>query len=257
MAIPKVIHYFWFGKKELPELAKRCLESWKKFCPDYEIKLWNEENFDIHCIPFVEQAYEAKKFAFVTDYARFFILYKEGGVYIETDTELLKPIDRFLNDGMFLGIGKDDVTVCVFGMEKHHPLAQAVLDYYKERPFTYAPNVYDMTTVNVIIHKILIDQFGFIHKNKFQRLKGNICMYPTKFFLTDWTYGGLNHKESVAFHYADGSWLTPELREQKRILLKCVKLFGKRAGWRIGNVLYYLKYHGLKLTVKKCFEKLK
>lgn len=256
MSIPKVIHYFWFGKNELPELAKKCLKSWQKMCPEYEIKLWNEDNFDVHCVPFVEQAYEAKKYAFVTDYARFYILNQEGGVYIETDTELLKPIDRFLEDRMFLGIGKDDVTVCVFGMEKNHPISHMVLDYYNNRQFTLAPNVYDMTTVNAIVHNILIENYGLVHKDEYQKLNDGICIYPTKLFLTDWTYGTLNSKESVAFHYADGSWLTPELRDQKKIILKCVKVFGKKLGWNIGNVIYYLKYNGFRKTLDKCLEKI-
>lgn len=256
MAIPKIIHYFWFGKKELPELAKKCLDSWRKYCPDYEIRLWNEENFDIHCIPFVEQAYEAKKYAFVVDYARFHILNEYGGVYIETDTELLKPIDRFMNDGVFLGIGKDDVTFCVFGMEKKHPLSKTVLEFYKNRQFTLAPDIYDMTSVNEIVHDILINQFGLIHKDEFQRLQYDICIYPTKLFLTDWEYGTLNDKESVAFHYADGSWLTPEIGAKKRIILRCVRIFGKKLGWNIGNIIFYIKYFGIKETFLKCFKRI-
>ncbi len=256
MSIPKVIHYFWFGKNELPPLAKKCLESWKKFCPDYEIKLWNEENFDVHCVPFVEEAYEAKKYAFVTDYARFYILNKEGGVYIETDTELLKPIDKYLDDRMFIGIGRDDLTVCVFGMEKNHPVSTDVLNYYNSKKFKIDENVYDMTTVNSIVHKILIDKYGLVHEDKYQKLKDCICVYPTKVFLTDWEYGGLNHKESVAFHYADGSWLTEELREEKRIILKCVKLFGKKLGWNIGKAVFNIKLNGWGYTIRKCKEKI-
>ena len=101
MAIPKVILYCWFGRGEKPELAKKCIESWKKYCPDYEFKEWNEDNFDIHSNKYVEQAYNARKFAFVTDYVRLYALYYEGGVYMDTDVEVLKPIDEFLKHKAF------------------------------------------------------------------------------------------------------------------------------------------------------------
>ena len=94
--IPKIIHYCWFGGNPLPELAQKCIASWKKYCPDYEIKEWNESNFDLNCCDYVREAYEAKKWAFVSDYARFWILYHEGGVYFDTDVEVLKPIDTIV-----------------------------------------------------------------------------------------------------------------------------------------------------------------
>jgi mannosyltransferase OCH1-like enzyme len=87
--IPKTIHYCWFGKGQLPDLAIKCITSWKKYLPDYEIKLWNEENFDVNAIPYVKEAYFSRKFAFVTDYVRLFALYTEGGVYMDTDVEIL------------------------------------------------------------------------------------------------------------------------------------------------------------------------
>ena len=101
MAIPKKIHYCWFGRGEKPELAKKCIESWKKYCPDYEFKEWNEDNFDIHSNKYVEQAYNARNFAFVTVYVRLYALYSEGGVFMDTDVEILKPIDEFLKHKAF------------------------------------------------------------------------------------------------------------------------------------------------------------
>ena len=95
--IPKVIHYCWFGRGELPPLAKKCLDSWKKYCPDYEIKEWNEDNFDLDSYPYVREAYDKRKFAFVTDVVRLYALYHEGGIYMDTDVEVLKPLDRFLS----------------------------------------------------------------------------------------------------------------------------------------------------------------
>lgn len=102
--IPKIIHYCWFGGNPLPELAVKCIESWKKYCPDYEIKRWDESNFDLKCCDYVKEAYQAKKWAFVSDYVRFKVLYDEGGLYFDTDVELIKPIDDILACGPFMGV---------------------------------------------------------------------------------------------------------------------------------------------------------
>lgn len=100
--IPKKIHYCWFGRNPLPELARRCIESWKKYCPDYEIIEWNEDNYDINKIPYVKEAYQAKKWAFVTDYVRLDVVNKFGGIYLDTDVELLKSLDSLLKYKAFL-----------------------------------------------------------------------------------------------------------------------------------------------------------
>ncbi len=101
--IPKVIHYCWFGGNPLPKLAVKCIESWKKFLPDYEIKRWDESNFDVNIIPYTQQAYKAKKYAFVSDYARIWLLYKYGGIYFDTDVEVIKPLDSIISAGSFMG----------------------------------------------------------------------------------------------------------------------------------------------------------
>ena len=104
--IPKIIHYCWFGGNELPESVRKCIESWKKYCPDFVIKEWNESNYDVTKLPFMKDAYEAKKYAFVSDYARLDIIYQHGGIYLDTDVELIKPLDDRLLD-----------TTCFMGME--------------------------------------------------------------------------------------------------------------------------------------------
>ena len=101
--IPKIIHYCWFGRNPLPESAKKCIASWRKYLPDYEIKEWNEDNFNVNIIPYTRDAYQAKKYAFVSDYARFWILFHYGGVYFDTDVEVIKPLDDLLEDGAFMG----------------------------------------------------------------------------------------------------------------------------------------------------------
>lgn len=101
--IPKVIHYFWFGKGKKPKIFEKCLKSWKKYCPDYEIKEWTEQDFNVNINKYTEEAYRNKKYAFVSDYARFYVLYKYGGIYLDIDVEILKSIDELLTNEMFLG----------------------------------------------------------------------------------------------------------------------------------------------------------
>ena len=101
--IPKVIHYCWFGHHPLSPLAKKCMKSWKRYFPDYEIKEWNERNFDVNIIPYVKEAYEAKRYAFVSDYARFWILYRYGGIYFDTDVEVIRPMTDIIERGAFMG----------------------------------------------------------------------------------------------------------------------------------------------------------
>lgn len=101
--IPKIIHYCWFGGNPLPDLAMKCIDSWKKYFPDYEIKEWNETNFNLDCCDYVKEAYDCKKWAFVSDYARFWILYNYGGLYFDTDVEVIKSFDDILSSGGFMG----------------------------------------------------------------------------------------------------------------------------------------------------------
>ena len=121
--IPKTIHYCWFGRNPLPSLAIKCIASWKKYLPDYEIKEWNEDNFDVNVIPYTREAYAAKKYAFVSDYARFKILYEEGGLYFDTDVEVIKPFDDIIARGAFMGvnvmleIGGEPVSILVLVWE--------------------------------------------------------------------------------------------------------------------------------------------
>ena len=103
MSIPKIIHYCWFGGNPKPKLVQKCIRSWKKYCPDYKIVEWNESNFDVNIIPYCREAYHAKKWAFVSDYARLFIIHKYGGIYMDTDVELIKPLDQLLDLDCFLG----------------------------------------------------------------------------------------------------------------------------------------------------------
>ena len=128
--IPKTIHYCWFGGNPLPDLAVKCIDSWKKYCPDYEIKEWNEKNFNLDACPYVREAYEAKKWAFVSDYARLYAMVTEGGIYMDTDVEVLKPLDEYLDNLAFSGFQTEkEIPTGIMACEKGFPLFNSDLYY--------------------------------------------------------------------------------------------------------------------------------
>lgn len=132
--IPKIIHYCWFGREEKSKLAKKCIESWKKYCPDYEIIEWNEDNFDIDTNPYTKMCYEGKKYAFLADYLRLVVLEKHGGLYFDTDVEVVKPFDDLLSYRAFFGFETNEYvnTGEGFGAEAHHPIVQQMLQEYEK-----------------------------------------------------------------------------------------------------------------------------
>ena len=163
--IPKIIHYCWFGRGPLPELAQKCIASWKKYLPDYEIKEWNEDNFDVNIIPYTAEAYQAKKYAFVSDYARFWVLYKYGGIYFDTDVEVIRPIDDIISKGNFMGCetdasrdGSDAASVAPglgLGVNPGLELVKKMLDYYEGKHFVHEAVMKNQITVVHIATQVL------------------------------------------------------------------------------------------------------
>ena len=146
--IPKKIHYCWFGWNPKPALFQRCIASWKKYCPDYEIIEWNEENFDLNCCDYVREAYDAKKWAFVTDYARLKIVHDQGGIYLDTDVEVVRSLDDLLGDDAFFGL-EDTGSIATglgFGAEAGNPVVEAMLQDYDGVHFRKPDGSYDLTT---------------------------------------------------------------------------------------------------------------
>lgn len=178
--IPKIIHYCWFGKGELSSLTKKCLESWKTYCPNYEIKEWNEQNFDISLNQFVREAYECKKYAFVSDYVRAYALYHEGGIYLDTDLELLKPLDEFLNQDAFSCFENPYfIQTALLGVRKGFPIIKELLDYYEDRPFIQN-GMLDQTT-NVSILSDICERHGLVRNGQAQSVDG-FMIYPQDYF---------------------------------------------------------------------------
>jgi len=208
--IPKVIHYVWVGGKPKPESVLKCIESWKKFCPDYEIKEWNETNFDINSVPFVKEAIECKKYAFAADYIRMYALYNEGGIYMDTDNEVTKPMDRFLVHRAFSGFeNKICVAAAPLGCEKQHPLFKLMLDYYQDRHFLKNGKM-DMVPNVKILTAFLIYKFGMANNNTYQELKEGIAIYPKDWFHPkNYITGEIeNTPNTHGIHHFAGTWLT-------------------------------------------------
>lgn len=211
--IPKKIHYCWFGENPMPELALRCIESWKKHCGDYEIIEWNEKTFDVSSNLYVKQAYDAKKYAFVTDYVRLYALYTQGGVYMDTDVMVLKSIDPFLGNRAFSGFEcKDKVPTGIMASEKGSPIVAAFLKYYDTAKFIKDDGTYDTTTNCETITDIMTAK-GLILNGKKQTVE-SFTFYPQNVFCPD--HKKLNDKEymrdTVTIHYFAGSWRSEKAR---------------------------------------------
>lgn len=205
--IPKVIHYCWFGRGPKPELALKCIESWKKFCPDYELVEWNEDNFDINSNLYVKQAYEARKFAFVTDYVRLYALYSHGGIYMDTDVMVLKNLDEYLDNEAFCGFESETkINTGTLACVKGFPLFRKLLTDYENRVFLRTDGTLDMTTNVETISKLMVS-WGFVPNGEMQTVEG-FTIYPKNVFcpehkrLEDEKY----MQDSAAVHWFAGSW---------------------------------------------------
>ena len=210
--IPKTIHYCWFGGNPLPELAVKCIKSWKKYCPDYQIVEWNEDNFDISAAPlYVRQAYEAKKWAFVSDYARIQIVYENGGIYYDTDVEVVKSPEHLLGYSAWFGFEEEKqvATGLGFGAEKGAPILAAMLADYRDIPFVLEDGSFDLTPCPVRNTAALV-RAGLILDNTQQLLPGNIAVFPKDWFCPlDYLTGKLcKTKDTVSIHRYAASWYT-------------------------------------------------
>ena len=220
--IPKIIHYCWFGRGEKPELAVKCIESWKKCLPDYELKEWNEDNFDITQNQYVREAYENRKFAFVTDYVRLYALYHDGGVYMDTDVHH-HAFSGFETDG--------NVPTGMMAAEKGSVWAKELLDQYTDRVFVQPDGSFDMTTNTTVITNYMLEK-GLVLNNKYQDFPGLCTMYPADYFCPkDHRTGKIRcSKNTVCIHHFAGSWLNhtflEDLRHNSKMIL--VKIVGEK-----------------------------
>lgn len=242
--IPKIIHYCWFGKKPLPKSAIKCINSWKKFFPDYEIKEWNEFNYDIRKIPYISRVYDAKKYAFVSDYARFDILYQYGGIYFDTDVEVIKSFDDILKNGAFMGcemdgnvsleIGRINVTdngLCVnpgLGIAAAPGLRiyREILDFYESFSESDKDEVLLRGYAVPQTTKILLNH-GMENRKGIQTVD-KIMIYPQDYFNPlDSATGKLNKTRNThSIHWYTASWLSPGRRIRAKLMRPIHRLLG-------------------------------
>lgn len=248
--IPKIVHYCWFGGKPLPELARKCIASWKKYLPDYEIKEWNEQNFDINRIAYVREAYEARKFAFVTDYVRLYVLYQEGGIYMDTDVEVLKPLDRFLTHVAFSGFENDTmIPTGIMASEKGGKWVKENLEYYDGKHFVHADDSMDMTTNVAIITDYMLKQ-GLMQNNTFQDFPGLFTLYPNDYFCPkDHGTGQIRLTENTyCIHHFAMSWMPQKQVGLSNLKRKLMKVFGVKT---VNNLI---RIFHLKSIKEKIFQ---
>lgn len=219
--IPKKIHYCWFGRGEMPELALKCIESWHKYMPDYKYKLWNEDNFDVNSVPYTKEAYEARKFAFVTDYVRLYALFTEGGVYMDTDVEVLKPLDDLLELTAFTGYEGSKTKPPVTGImasEAHGEWVKEQLDSYKDAHFIQQDGSLDTTTNTIRISRIMHGN-GFVQNGQYQVYK-DLHVFPTDYFCPRQTTGEfLLTENTYCDHHFMGTWDDNSRRGFLRMIL--------------------------------------
>ena len=222
--IPKTIHYCWFGRGEMPQLAKDCMASWHRHMPDWEYKLWNEDNFDVGSTPYTQEAYAAGKMAFVTDYVRLYALCTEGGVYMDTDVEILKPLDDLLHLRAFTGYEGSKHKPPVTGLmasEANGEWATEQLNDYKDAHFVKADGSYDTTTNTWRISRIM-QANGFLCDGKQGQYK-DLTVFPSEYFCPRQTTGEyLLTGNTYCDHHFMGSWSEKTGNGWKGMILRLV-----------------------------------
>ncbi|WP_283594664.1 glycosyltransferase family 32 protein [Lactobacillus gallinarum] len=232
--IPKIIHYFWFGNNPLPDELKEYIRSWKEYCPDYKIQKWDETNFDINICDYVSEAYKAKKWAFVSDYARFYILDKIGGIYLDTDVELIKSLTPIINNGPFLACENQNSTSVApgLGMATYagNYLYDEIVEDYNHDHFLLPNGLYNEQPVGErIVNKFLLPA-GLKQSTKIQKVMG-INIYPSTYFCPlNYMTGQMNITDkTVAIHHYSSSWMTKTDRRFHKLSQRLARFMGVKS----------------------------
>ena len=225
----KTIHYCWFGKTEKPKIIQKCINSWKKHFPDYEIHEWNEDNFDVNCNIYVRQAYEAKKYAFVSDYVRFYALEKYGGIYFDTDVEVIKSFGDLLKDEAFAGFETDEYIapgLVLYVKEPNNEIISQTRKWYDGARFLDEKGERIKLNVCNIFTNVLKD-YGFVPNGKLQNC-GGMILYPKDYFCPfDDATGKLNKtKNTYAIHWYAKSWMSKRKIFRNKITRVLHRIFG-------------------------------
>ncbi len=208
--IEKTIHYCWFGGNPLPPLAKKCIRSWKKYCPDYNIVRWDESNFDVNCNAWCSAMYQQKKWAFLSDYARLKIVYENGGIYLDTDVELVKSLDCVISNDAFMGLDTTEMVAngLGFGANKKHPFIYKNMLAYETVTDFSSPELNSWITTR------LLTPYGIDCKSNMIQCVADVTIYPPDFFCCKHTHTGAiaMTPNSVSIHHFNCSWDTAERR---------------------------------------------
>ena len=223
--ISKVIHYCWFGRNELPEKAKKCIASWKKYCPDYEIIEWNEDNFDINQNAYTRYCYESKKYAFLSDYVRLRVVYEQGGFYFDTDVEIVRPIDELAESEAFFGFETDEYVASGlgFGATVKHTIIQKMLAEYDQ-----LLDGEHGTIGCPILNTEALKKEGLIQDGTLQ-VVGGAVIYPIEYFNPyDDPTGRLNKtKNTYSIHWYAKTWMSKKQILRSTIAKPIHRIFGK------------------------------
>lgn len=250
--IPKVIHYCWFGGKELPEEFKEYIDGWKRLCPDYEIIRWDETNYDVTKNRYMREAYECKQWGFVPDYARLDIVYSYGGIYLDTDIELLKSFDELLDLDGFCGVEKSSKYVALglgFGAKKGNKIIRLIRDEYEKMTFLKANGTMD-TLPSPEINTRPLYKLGYRYGNRISTLSSGgdtLTVFPSEYFCPVSYETGLTQitEHTVSIHHYSGSWQSKDSKEIKALGQKYSQKYGEVFGKKIAKLIYYRRKKGL------------
>ena len=218
--IPKIIHLCWISGDKYPELVRHCISTWKKYNPDYEIMLWNADSFDFDSVPWTREALEAGKYAFIADYIRLYAVYNYGGIYLDSDVEVLKPFDPMLDKPYFVSneVADTHIELASFGAEKGTQWVKDALDYYRDRHFFREDGSIDNAVQPKVIWKYLNDRYEFVRVDRPEdivRDPGKICILPCEWFCAhrDTPEEGRSYvvtENTVSVHHFSNSWVDTE-----------------------------------------------
>lgn len=268
--IPKIIHFCWLSGDPYPELVTHCIESWKHLLPDYEIMLWDRNRFDIDSVIWVKEACDKKKWAFAADYIRLYALYNYGGIYLDSDVEVLKSFDELLDLPYFLGRehffdiidASNTIEAATFGAEKGNLFIKACLDYYTNRHFVKENCELESSILPYIMSqvakKFLIKNIS--ERSQFEKDPQTLCLFSMDYFSpkNSRTLSVDSTVNTFSIHHFNGSWHSPAQQKHVQLRIKLCKIFGEKLGEvlaAICAVLIHIRYEGFVFTIRKCASK--
>lgn len=233
--IPKIIHFCWFGRNPYPEKVEICMKTWKKYLPDYEFKLWNEDSFDLNTCSFAKEAYENGKYAFVSDFVRIYALYHYGGIYLDTDIEIKKSFNDILNKKLVLGTDDEGHLTAFMAAEKETSYFKKLYDLYLDMPFVLENGKFN-DVVNNIWMEDLLTEYGYTVSNRYQKLEQDIEVFPDDFFHARSLVSGNYNitKNTYCIHQHTLLWVSNKTRIIRFIRMKLlVPILGAERYMRI------------------------